>query len=220
MNDTLKETTTQTTTPNAAPAPVSASASAPSAKLREFPVNLRFYHANSKGSGSAMQLELRPAVADHDGAIFLLLAAQKSVANLVNGARQFATFDWKNRINVKLNFSDISAMLMVFEGKRENINEGKGLYHTLKEITNVIYVERKAEPYPGVEIGISKRIKGQEGQEQRLRLLLNPVEAFGLGRVLMLTLPLIAFGIPKEPWFAEGAAKAEAEPEGETAMPF
>ena len=74
---------------------------------RAYRPRLSFYHANSKGTGSAARLEVVPATGERDGAIFMTLAQQKSVASgsTEQGNRQHATFDWQNRVTVKLNNS-------------------------------------------------------------------------------------------------------------------
>ena len=99
------------------------------ALARTYRPRLSFYHANGKGTGSAARFEVVPACGDRDGAIFLTLAVQKSVAtgSASQGDRQHATFDWQNRVTVKLNFGDLCQMLLVFRGQAATIAEGKGL---------------------------------------------------------------------------------------------
>ncbi|MFA7172838.1 MAG: hypothetical protein WC340_05400 [Kiritimatiellia bacterium] len=169
---------------------------------RTYRPRLSFYHANNKGSGSAAQFELVPACGDRDGVIYLTLAQQKSVAtgSVEQGNRQYATFDWQNRVTVKLNFSDICQMLQVFRGAATTIAEGKGLYHSSHNTTTIINLTRQADPYPGLALEVSRRNKSESEAPNRVRIMLNSAEAFGVGAVLEQSLGVIAFGIPKEPF--------------------
>jgi len=179
-----------------------------------FRPRLSFYHANGKGTGSAAQFEVVPACGDRDGAVFLTLAQQKSVASgsAEHGNRQHATFDWQNRVTVKLNFSDLCQMVPVFKGQAATIGDGKGLYHDSRNTTTLINLTRQSEPYTGLALEVSRRGKAESEQALRLRIVFNAAEAFGLGAVLEQVLGLLAFGIPSDAFYTPGPAHAEAEP--------
>ena len=170
------------------------------APTRAFRPRLSFYHANGKGTGSAVCFEVVPACGDRDGVVYLTLAPQKSVAtgSVEQGNRQYATFDWTNRITVKLNFGDLCQMLLVLKGQTATIGEGKGLYHDSRSSTTMINLTRQPEPHPGHALEVSRRGKGDAEQASRVRLVFNAAEAYGLGAALEQTLGLLAFGIPKE----------------------
>ena len=170
------------------------------APTRAFRPRLSFYHANGKGTGSAARFEVVPACGDRDGVVYLTLAPQKSVAtgSVEQGNRQYATFDWTNRITVKLNFGDLCQMLLVLKGQTATIGEGKGLYHDSRSSTTMINLTRQTEPHPGHALEVSRRGKGDAEQASRVRLVFNAAEAYGLGAALEQTLGLLAFGIPKE----------------------
>lgn len=156
---------------------------------------LTFYHANSKGTGSAVQFELRPATADREGCWFMSMAAQKSIGQGANaeGGRKNATFAWSEKITAKLNFADLSAMLMVFAGKEKSLGDGKGLYHDSADFSTIISLAEATGDFPGFSLELSKKQK-HDGALSRVRLLLRPPEAFGLARLISGTLPRIAFG--------------------------
>ncbi|HRR34081.1 MAG TPA: hypothetical protein P5026_08290 [Kiritimatiellia bacterium] len=166
---------------------------------RAYRPRLSFYHANSKGTGSAARLEVVPATGERDGAIYMTLAPQKSVASgsAEQGNRQHATFDWQNRVTVKLNFTDLSQLLLVLKRAAATIAEGKGLYHDNRTSTTIINLARQTEPYPGYALDVSRRSKSEPDAVTRVRILFNSVEAFGLGVVLEQALGLVAFGIPR-----------------------
>jgi hypothetical protein len=183
------------------------------APARSYRPRLSFYHANGKGTGSAARFEVVPAGGDRDGSVFLTLALQKSVAtgSVEQGNRQYATFDWANRITVKLGFGDLCQMLLVFRGQAATIAEGKGLFHDSRATTTIINLTRQADPHPGHALEVSRRGKGEAEQAARVRIVFNAAEAFGLGAALEQALGLLAFGVPKEAVFAPGQPRAEAD---------
>ncbi|MEI7899174.1 MAG: hypothetical protein WCK89_02910 [bacterium] len=184
------------------------------ASAHNYRPRLSFYHANGKGTGSAAQFEVVPACGDRDGAVFLTLAQQKSVAtgSAEQGNRQHATFDWPNRVTVKLNFSDLCQMLPVFKGLAATIADGKGLYHDSRNTTTLINLTRQPEPYVGLALEVSRRGKAESEPAVRTRIVFNSAEAFGLGAVLEQILGLLAFGIPNDAFFC-ASSPTRAEPE-------
>lgn len=166
---------------------------------RAYRPRLSFFHANSKGTGSAARFELVPATGERDGAIFMTLAQQKSVASgsVEQGNRRYATFDWQNRITVKLNFTDLSQLLLVLKGVTATIADGKGLYHDTRAATTLINLTRQTEPYAGYALDVSRRAKSTPDASARVRIFFNGVEAFGLSMVLEQALSVVAFGVPR-----------------------
>ena len=184
------------------------------APARNYRPRLSFYHANGKGSGSAAQFEVVPAGGDRDGAVFLTLAQQKSVAtgSAEQGTRQHATFDWQNRVTVKLNFGDLCQMLQVFKGQAATIADGKGLYHDSRNTTTLINLTRQSEPYTGLALEVSRRGKAESEPAVRTRIVFNGAEAFGLGAVLEQVLGLLAFGVPNDAFYSARPERVEPEP--------
>lgn len=168
---------------------------------RNYRPTLALYHANGKGTGSAVRFEVVPATGDRDGAVYMKLAQQKSVATGSNeqGNRQHATFDWQNRITVKLNFSDLCHMIPVFKGASQSIAEGKGLYHDSRAHVTIINLGVVTEPVHGFDLDVTRRPKAGSEPATRVRILFNAAEAYGLGAVLEQSLGLVAFGIPQKP---------------------
>ena len=125
--------------------------------------SLCFYHANPKGTGSALKMNLHPAHDYTDGCIMLKIANQMTVGNPMGPNPTFATFDWENAMNVKLDFSDLCQMLQVFRGECESINGEKGLYHRSPVGQTSIRLKHTVDPVPGylLEIYRSSR-KGAE----------------------------------------------------------
>ena len=127
------------------------------------------------------------------------------------GKRQYATFDWQNRVTVKLNFSDLCQMLLVFRGQAKAIADGKGLYHDCRNTSTIINLTQQAEPYQGLALDVSRRSKIESEPAVRIRIVFKDSEAFGVGAVLEQSLWIIAFGIPKEAGYAPSTPRHEAE---------
>ena len=82
---------------------------------------LALYHANAKGTGCAIKMELHPAVGATDGSIFCTFAAQKTVGNRLGPNPTFPTFDWDGAITVKLAFDDLTKMQQFFRMHRRSL---------------------------------------------------------------------------------------------------
>ena len=110
---------------------------------------LAFYHASPKGTGCAATLELHPAHDDVDGSIWLCAANQMTIGNRMGPNPTFPRFDWENRICVKLDFNDLCAMLQVFRGECESLEDGRGLFHQSPRGTTKIVLAHSVEPKQG-----------------------------------------------------------------------
>ena len=157
---------------------------------------LVFYHPNGKGTGCAVQFELRAATGEREGALFAAFANQKSVAGPGGGegAKPAATFGWGEKITVKLNFQDICQLLPVLEGSAAAAGGGKGLFHDAGETSTVIHMSREAEPVAGVAFEVSKKRTNAGEAPQRSRILFTETEAAGLAKLFAAILLPMAFG--------------------------
>lgn len=82
---------------------------------------LALYHANAKGTGCAIKMELHPAHGATDGSIFCTFAAQKTVGSRIGPNPTFPTFDWTEAHTVKLAFDDLTKMQQVFRMHRRSL---------------------------------------------------------------------------------------------------
>jgi hypothetical protein len=153
------------------------------------------YHANGKGTGCALKLELHPAHDFVDGSIMAQFAKQSSVGGR-DGASSFARFDWENAICVKLDFSDISKMLQVFCGECESIEDGKGLFHRSQKATTRIAMRHLVEPVQGYSLEVYRTPMAAGESESSARIMFSNSEALGITRVLEKALVYVCFGIP------------------------
>jgi len=177
----------------------------------QFRPSFRFYHANLKGTGSAIKMDLHPAHDDEDGCIMLTIANQMTVGNRRAEVPTYSTFDWNNSISVKLDFSDLTQMLQVFRGECESINEGKGLCHVSVRGMTSIRLAHLVDPVSGYMLDIGRKGNREDGDGTRARFMFSPAEALGLCEAIAGSLYLICFGIPMLVPHDTSAYKAEAK---------
>ena len=156
---------------------------------------LSFYHPNGRGTGCAVQFELHPAHDQVEGSIFTTFAKQKTTGEYNSEVRTFPTFDWENRICVKLDLSDLIQMLQTFRGCQESIADGKGLFHRTTTANMIIKLEHRIEPCPGYVFEVTRREIGAE-DTQRAGIVLTVNEAFMLSLAIEQSIGVLAFGIP------------------------
>lgn len=156
---------------------------------------LSFYHPNGRGTGGAVQFELHPAHDQIDGSIFATFARQKTCGTRENGITTYPSFDWENRICVKLDLSDLIQMLQTFRGYQESIADGKGLFHRTTTANMIIKLEHRIEPCPGYVFEVTRREIGAE-DTQRAVIMLTVNEAFMLSLAIEQSIGVLAFGIP------------------------
>jgi hypothetical protein len=155
---------------------------------------LTYYHANGKGTGAVMQIDMRLNEGDERryDCFFLTMARQKSVAAKVDGRDVPASFDWDGRVAVKLGFGDVCELLAVLEGRRDTAGQsGKGLYHASGDGSTIVEFSRQSdrEAY-----GLAVSRKGSDGaQVFRGQMILSDAEAIGLRCVFQQGLFFLSF---------------------------
>lgn len=158
--------------------------------------NLCLYHANAKGTGSAIKMNLHPAHDNTDGSIMLTIANQMTVGNRTAPRPTFATFDWENAICVKLDFGDLAQLLQVMRGVCESVNGGQGLYHRSHRGATSVRFSHRIEPIPGYLLEVFRKPFDGEEKESRACFVFSVAEAFGVCEAVSGVLCLVAFGIP------------------------
>lgn len=144
-------------------------------------------HANMKGTGTALRLELHPARLDVEGSILATIAPQKAT-------KPVASFDWNNSISVRLCLMDLAKILQVFRGNFESIDDGKGIYHRTTNGCTVVRLEHRIEPVGGYVLSISHRPHG--GETVLLIFAMTYDEAFALSEAIDHAMLYVAFGVP------------------------
>lgn len=151
-------------------------------------------HPNQRGTGSAIRFELHPARGRISGYLFVEMARQKSVASLNGAVPAFATFDWANKIVVKMGVNDLAQMVMVFRGMQESILDGKGLFHRSAKANAVIKFSHQIEPAPGYLFSVS--CKQFEGERKDGYFVFRPEEAVWFSSALESMMGVLVFGVP------------------------
>ena len=153
-------------------------------------------HANARGTGCAMRLELHPAHGETDGSIRLVLAPQLTIGDRRAVPITPPTFDWDNALAVKLGFADASKMLQVLRGECESVDEGKGLFHQSAAASTRIFFRHLVDPIPGYSLE-TERIARGGGESVRAAIFFGSAEACGLAEAFAAAIPLVAFGVPE-----------------------
>jgi len=179
------------------------------ASAEGFRPKFSIYHPNGKGTGCALKMELHPAHDDHDGCIMMCVAPQKTVGDMRGAVRKFPTFDWENRICVKLDFADICKILQVLRGECESLEDGKGLYHRSARYTTRIVLRHLIEPVQGYSLEVYRDTAGSQDESCSAHLVLNTWEALGVGMSFENSIGVICFGIPRV--LARAAERPEVE---------
>lgn len=156
---------------------------------------LAFYHANAKGSGTAIQFDLGGSSdGDERGVrLFLDMAHQKTAPSRGEEGRVPATFDWGQKATVKLGVSDVCEFLAVLCGRKAQAGDERlGLYHDAGAVNTAIGFKRDGE---SGQYGLSISKKGKDGTSVfRGYILLGEGEAVGLQVVLQAALVRMTFG--------------------------
>jgi len=156
---------------------------------------LAFYHANPRGTGGAVSMDLHPAHGYKEGCIMMRVSNQMTVGNRQGPNPTFPRFDWENAIIVKLGFDDLCQMLQVFRGECESLGEGKGLYHATAKATTTIRLRHLVDAVTGYSLEVYRTSRAG-GEESRASILFSNAEALGLCEAIAGSMSVISFGIP------------------------
>lgn len=157
---------------------------------RQYNGNLTFYHPNGRNKGAAARFELRlnrPGETSYD-CFFLEMAPQKTA-----GTRESsATFDWDNKITVKLGFMDICEFLSVMERQTKSVGgKNNSLYHQTNGASTLIGFKARDDGR-GFWLGLSKKKKGDQSSS-KVSLALSSIEAIGLKNIFQAGLFFMTF---------------------------
>lgn len=151
---------------------------------------MTMYHANAKGTGTALRLELHPARPDVDGSILATIAPQKSPTP----AAPYPSMDWDNAIAIRLGFMDLAKILQVFRGHVESIDDGKGLFFRTAKGCKAVRLAHRIEPVCGYVLDVSHRPNSCD--TVCLRFMMTYNEAFALSEAISQAMLYVSFGVP------------------------
>ena len=152
---------------------------------------LNIYHANAKGTGSALGIELLPAVGESDGRVILCLASQKSIADRKDGEPIFPQFDHLNSICLSLDPLEVEKIIEVVEGSAESINDGKGIFHVLAGKVSNFKFSHVIDPVCGYRLEIERRC---DGNTDKVAIFLSSSEGNMLAHGFKASMGLLLFG--------------------------
>lgn len=150
---------------------------------------MTMHHANAKGTGTALRLELHPARPDADGSILATIAPQKSPTTA-----PYFSFDWDKAIDFRLRFLDLAKVLQVFRGHFESIDDGKGLFLRTAKGCTVVRLAHRIEPVGGYVLDVSHRPNG--GETVCMSFAMTYDEAFALSEAIGQAMLYVSFGVP------------------------
>lgn len=149
-------------------------------------------HANGKGTGTAMKVELNHAEGIAEGSVVISLVRQTSVATREGCKPVYPTFGWGDRITVKLDPIEVERVLEVFAGNTEAINDGQGLFHARVDGTTAVFkLRHHINPVPCYLLTIEET---EDGETDQRNIALSPTEAGMLYHGLVASMGLLLFG--------------------------
>lgn len=148
---------------------------------------MTMHHANPRGTGTALRLELHPARPDAEGSILATIAPQKATTPAV-------AFGWDNSIAVRLGILDLAKVLQVFRGQFESIADGKGLFLRTANGCTVVRLAHRIEPVGGYVLNVSH--KPNVGETVCLSFGMTYDEAFAISEAIDHAMLYVSFGVP------------------------
>jgi len=155
---------------------------------------LTMYHANAKGTGSALKAIMHPADREKDGYLEIRIANQISVGDLRATIPTYPKFYWDNYREVYLDFDAVCKLLQVFRGECESVNDGRGIYIQRDDGAKInVNLAHLIDPVCGYQF----RMQYRSGDTDNIyRFFFTCSEALGMCEAIAGSLYLMAFGKP------------------------
>lgn len=156
---------------------------------------LTFEHANAVCTGSQLIIDIESADDGSSGFVTMTLRRQTTAPSYDgNGRKQYASFGDDTDISVKISVKQIIHVLMVLEGKSENVLSGKGLFVNDELSAVVVHADRIREKPSGYALHFIARKSEGTLVSYDQRILLNTSEALVIVRAINAVFGLLAFG--------------------------
>ena len=168
---------------------------------------LKFTHGNREGTGSQMTVDIVPAGKAPNGTGFALVSLLPQDHSAAEGMPGNHVFLDECALVVPLTAKDLAHLLIVLDGRRDSILNGKGLrlrrsYDSAKgaaidekEVVAVMHCDRVSAPYAGYAVHVKTLMQGDNGAYywEDGRIVLNEAEATALRDSLRSSMGRIAF---------------------------
>lgn len=151
---------------------------------------VNIFHANAKGTGSALTVEVCPAMEYIDGNVNISFAAQMPY----EGEKVFPRFDFGNRITISLHPLEVEKLLEVFEGQTESIEDGKGFFIVAPTSRTSFKCSHIIDPVPGYALTVERKMVGEETETRSATFVLTPSEGGMLYHGLRSVMGRLLFG--------------------------
>lgn len=148
------------------------------------------YHPNPKGTGTAMAVRMSPARLNVAGYLQIELAKQQTVGDA--DRKVFPTFNWKERIIVRINPIEAAEIVRCMRGMTESIRDGLGFAHKTDGRSSKITFVHIVEPKPCYQLKvISETIAGVD---KEIAAYIYPAEAAALEMAIEASMGKLCFG--------------------------
>lgn len=148
------------------------------------------YHANGKGTGSAIAFRITAATPQQPGFVQIEIARQQTVGDIER--RVFPTFDWKGRIIARLTPLEIGEVIGVFRGVAESVRDGAGFLHKTDGRSSKITLVHMVEPRASYQLKVAQDTIA--GEDKEVAIYITPQEAFTLEVGLSASMGKLCFG--------------------------
>lgn len=148
---------------------------------------ITLFHANAKGTGSLLRVELTPAVDGEHGFVTVGIVPQDSSVD-------YPTYDIVKELSIDLDPVECTQMIEVLRGVTESIEDGRGIFKREEGGGVVLEMSHVIDPVPGFHVVIKRRAS-VDTPEERLKFRLTTTEGWMLSIALERAVPAIAFGI-------------------------
>lgn len=148
------------------------------------------YHPSAKGNGSAMSVRMSPAKLNQPGYVQLELAKQQTVGDAER--KVFPTFNWKDRIIVRINAVEAAEVVRCLRGMTESIRDGAGFAHKTDGRASKITMAHVVEPKPCYQLKVMSETIA--GEEREVVIYIHNAEATALECALMSSMGRLCFG--------------------------
>lgn len=148
------------------------------------------YHPTGKGNGSAMAVRLSPAKLTAPGYVQIELAKQQTVGDAAR--KVFPTFNWKERIIVRLQAVEVAEIIRCLKGITESIRDGAGFSHKTDGRAAKITLVHLVEPRHCFQLNVMSETIA--GDDKEVAMYIYPAEAATLEYALESSMGLLCFG--------------------------
>lgn len=148
------------------------------------------YHPNNRGNGSAIAVRLSPARLSEAGYVQIELARQQTVGDMER--KVYPTFNWKERIIVRLQPMEVAEVVRCLRGMTESIRDGAGFAHRTDGRASKITLVHVVEPHPCYQLKVMSETIA--GDDKEVSIYLSAEEATTLELALVASMGLICFG--------------------------